>query len=271
MAVNPTDNSYKPIASLDDLEYIRVTQLARLLECPRQWKAIILGEGVPGNMKFADIGTAVHLVVERFLREDWDHGTPNWQDQILHLQGMGVPAREIESCYEYCRTFMAPLRPYVYSMEHEFTLELVKGAPPIRGHMDLVLNPPGAGLILWDHKTNRHMKEASAWSKEWQPRLYSWAARALWPALSLPLSFVIGHVNLGNVVRWQPDPFDWFNLHDAYARAWEAVQESRVTGTWEERPCANCSFCPVRGECAAYPAAMKLTLGALGVHAHWSK
>lgn len=272
MSQQATDNSYKPLASLDDLEYIRVTQLARLLECPSQWRAIMLGEGVPGEMKYANIGTAVHLVIERFLAGEWETGPgPGWKEQEEYLAVMGVPAAERWACHEYCRTFMEPLRPYVFQMEHEFTLPLVKGAPPVRGHMDLVLAPPGAGLILWDHKTNRHFKGVDAWSGEWQPRLYSWAARCLWRPMTSPLSFVIGHVNLSNTVRWQPDPTDWFVLHDAYQKVWAEVLESRQTGAWREAPCANCAFCPVKAGCGTYRGEMARSLGALADLVPWSK
>lgn len=263
MSAPITDNSFQPLASLAELRTIpalRVTQIAKLFECPRQWKAIMLGEGERFDSPAGRIGTAVHLVIERFLGGEFELCSQEWHEQAIYLEAQGVPAAERRMVEGYLRE-IGRYRPYVLALEHEFLKPLVLTAPKIKGHIDAVFVPYGGPLTIRDHKTNRQFKDADWWRQQWQPRLYSWAARVLWPTRAANVVFQIGYVNLGVVVQWEADPLDWFDLEARYREAWEGALLSMGTDRWGEHTNDNCGFCPVRLACETSKAATTALLG----------
>ena len=67
-----TDNSHKPLQSLNDIEYFRVTSIAEFAQCPRRWLAKQLGEGKQTESPYSTMGTSVHLAIEKYLKGEYD-------------------------------------------------------------------------------------------------------------------------------------------------------------------------------------------------------
>ena len=249
MTADLDKNSHRHLSSLDELENIRVTGVKTFHACPRRWKAEILGEGVHRESPYARRGTAVHAIVERYLR-----GEPAtdafFEEARIFLNSQELPEEEIEACFRYLGT-LEPLRDRVLHVEH--TVSHSGYWHPIVGHVDAIFwyNDEGDILIL-DHKTNRFYRGSDWWSRQPQQRLYAWLVRRTFLGREPPLRdiyFAIGYVNLDRRVIWRTDPADAAWAWQQYDNLMLELEVYRRTEEWPERVNPDCRFCPLKSTC----------------------
>jgi hypothetical protein len=264
-----TDNSHRFLASLDALDRFRVTQVASFADCPRRWKANMLGEGEQKESPYAAIGTAVHLVVEQYLRGDIDF-PESWHEVALRLEAAGVSPKERLSTRDYCLS-LADRRGAVLALELEVQADLHIDAPPVVGHIDCLFLEEVEGqlaVIIRDHKTNRQLKPVEWWSQQTQPRLYALMVREYlrgnraipW---SVPIYFELGYVNLGVTHRWLTSEDNDREVRDLFRQMWDEFCVYERTGEWPERVNEWCGYCPLKKTCEALPKSQTAFLGKL--------
>ena len=245
------DNSIRTFSSLDQLDRVRVTQVKTFHECPARWKAEVLGHGTPYKSKYAAIGTALHAVIERYLRGDFELFTKEWEDQMLWLDANGVNSKERLGLLNYITKHLAPIRQNCFSIEDEFRLSLVPDAPDIVGHRDCLFHEPNA-IVIRDHKSNRQFEGVEHWRAQFQPLLYALGTARQYPGRNI--IFEIGYILLGEVVRWVMSPED-ITMYETYLtkryqEMWDEIRVYKRTGQWPERINDHCSYCPLRNECS---------------------
>jgi hypothetical protein len=241
----------KNAAIAGQLDALRVTSLGVLDACPRQWQAkYVQGIGVGTSSKAGNLGTLAHEVIEAFLL-----GNLFLEDQarLLAIQAKldqaGMPFHEIQALWAYLWQLKDDL-PYVQAVELEFTLRVIEGALPLRGHIDLVLKR-GDDLIIVDHKTNRKAQPVTWWEQQLQPQAYAWAIRQMWPGHRL--YFRIGYVNLGRSLTWQMRRETDFKFVQRFTALWEQFAEYRQKPEpWPARHNENCKYCPISGRCPTF-------------------
>lgn len=252
MTTDLKKNSQPFLESLDQLERIRVTGVKDFHACPRMWKAKQLGEGVQKESPYAKRGTAVHYVVERYLKqlaigtEDGGH-----TDVQTFLRSEGVPDDEIENVFRYLEA-LKPLRPHLIEVEKGVTFGRCSHWRPVSGHVDALFryNDEGDVLIL-DHKTNRSFRGSDWWKHQPQPRFYAWLVRHLIPT-ARDIYFAIGYVNLGRRVVWRTDPADDKWCYERYTALLDELRVYARTGEWPERINPDCRYCPLKSTCATF-------------------
>lgn len=218
---------------------------------------------------YARIGTAVHSIVEQFLRGDRD--LTDEQDignARVFLAAEGLPAKEIDLCLKYCED-LRPWRPAIHrtdhtvypptpAVEHEFLLQMPGFGTWIKGHMDAVFaSPDKEWLKIVDHKTNRTADSESWWTEQFQPLLYSWAARQLWPGYK-EYWYEIGYVNLGKRVTWQTTEDHDNKLIERMSGIWARMYEMSVTGVFPAIFNDHCGWCPIRDGCTVFRQHMEM-------------
>lgn len=249
-------NSQPFLESLDHLERIRVTGVKDFHACPRMWKARQLGEGVQKESPYAKRGTAVHYVIEHYLRcERIVRPSPEALFDVEvsfdeFLRAEGVPDDEIENVFRYRET-LTSLRPHLLEVEKQVTFGGRAHWRPLSGHVDAIFryNDEGDVLIL-DHKTNRSFRGSDWWKQQPQPRLYAWLVRHLIPT-ARDVYFAIGYVNLDRRVVWRTDPADDQWCYERYTALLDEVRVYMRTGEWPERLNSDCKYCPLKATCGA--------------------
>ncbi len=252
-----TNNSQQVISSLDDLKVIRVTSLAQFLDCPRRWQAQITGQEPWRDSKWAQIGTAVHLMVEAYLRGEFELFEKSAEAWWARMFEAGVPDKERRALLKYLQS-LSGRRCQVIALEHEFTLSVVEGAWPLRGHIDALFLDE-FGVLIWDHKTNRRPETANNWSRRVQQRAYAWAVRRLLPEQK-EINWCIGYVNLGEIVMWKTSHLEDLWFEHQFREAWEQFQQFRNADHWPEQLNDNCGYCPFQGQCATYRTSIEAML-----------
>lgn len=245
-----TDNSHRPLLSLDELEAVRVTQVARFHECPASWRAMMLGQGENCESQAARTGTAAHLVIERYLRREFE--LESWPYQQQYLLQQGANEEEARHVLQYLID-LAYRREQVLDIERELRCYLIQGAPPVKGHLDAVFAAQDGAIIIRDHKTNRKLESVDEWRRKPQTLFYSAMARQTW--LGRPIIFEIGYVLLGKVITWECPPADDLKVFDLYSEFWDAFRVYRRSNEWPERINENCRYCSVRRSCPTLQAA----------------
>lgn len=244
------DNSIKTLNSIEDLKTVRVTQVANFSKCPARWRGELLGLGTPSTSKYAAIGTALHAVIERYLRGDVELFTKEWEDQMLWLDSAGVSPKERLALLSYIQRHLAPIRNRCIAIEDEFRLPLVEGAPDIVGHRDCLFEDAET-IVIRDHKSNRQFEGVDHWRSQFQPLLYALGTAVQYPKKTIV--FEIGYIILGEVVRWEITPEEMKAYADyltaRYAEMWEEVRIYKRTGHWPERINEGCYHCPMREQC----------------------
>jgi hypothetical protein len=259
-----TDNSHRFLASLDALDRFRVTQVASFADCPRRWKANMLGEGEQKESPYAAIGTAVHLVVEQYLRGDIDF-PESWHEVALRLEAAGVSPKERLSTRDYCLS-LADRRGAILALEVE--VELALRPYRVVGHIDCMFMEEVDGQLqvtIRDHKTNRQLKPVEWWAEQVQPRLYAHMVRRMLSrqGLCLPVYFELGYINLGVTHRWRTREEDDQQVLVHFAGVIEEFEVYRRTGEWPERVNEWCGYCPLKKTCEALPKSQTAFLGKL--------
>jgi hypothetical protein len=264
MSAPVTDNSHRFLESLDQIDRFRVTQVASFAECPARWRANMLGLGEQKESPYAQMGTAVHLAIEQYLRGDVDF-PEGWQDVAQMLEAAGVSPKERLQTRDYCLA-LADRRGSVLALETEVTLDLWK--PGLVGHVDAMFLEEVDGELtvsIRDHKTNRALKPLEWWAEQIQPRLYSAMIRLMLERRGLDVSvyFELGYVNLGVTHRWRTDLADDEKVFDAYDEMLDAFMVYKRTGCWPEVVNENCAYCPLKKTCEALPRSQEQFLGKL--------
>lgn len=231
------------------LENIRTTAWQGIEECPHRWafNKFIVGE-TPDN-KYSRWGTAVHSVVERYLKNEIESTGETWAVAEGELRQVGVSYDEIAKTNEYL-TSLEPLRPRVRELESEFILRMPGVGVPVIGHRDVIYELEDGAILIQDHKTNRGYKDVSWWRQRMQPLIYTWATRFQYP--DRPIYFEIGYVNLGSKVRWLTNPDDDWYLMLRMQETWRRLCEFSSTGIWPQVFNDDCGFCPLRDRCPTF-------------------
>ncbi len=233
------------------LDALRVTSLGVLDQCPRQWQArYVQGEGQGTSSKAGNLGTLAHEIIEAFLLGNlFLEDTERLQVIQVKLDQAGMSIQEMQSLWAYLWQLKDDL-PYVLAVELEFTLKVIEGALPLRGHIDLVLKR-GNSITIVDHKTNRRFQPLSWWQQQLQPLAYMWAAKQMWPGYQV--SFRVGYVNLGKRVEWQMSPGDEAAFTTRFTDLWTRFADYRQRQEpWPTRYNENCKYCPISGRCPAF-------------------
>ncbi len=243
--------SIVPVTDITSLSHVRVTGVGGYRECPKAWVTRTF-ELVPERKSpYAAVGTSVHAVIEAYLRKQHDGpDDPRWGEQEVTLRAAGVRDSEIENLRGYIRS-LEEWRDSVIVIEHEFKLEMPGFGLPIMGHQDVVFALADGALMIVDHKTNRKYADQSWWAKQFQPRLYAWAARKLWPQYH-NVWYQIGYVNLGTVVRWQTSPSDDEATEHELRAIWEEMLAHNQLQDFPERFNDGCGWCPLHRSCATF-------------------
>lgn len=244
------DNSQQSIASLDEINALRVSSVSNFLACPAKWRYIMLNGSEKATSAAMRIGTAVHWVIERYLTRQIELNSDEWHQELLNLEKIGVREHERHALYRYLLR-LEPRRKDVVAIEHEFRISLIDGAPDIIGHIDAIFADEDGGITILDHKTNRFYESVSAWKTKLQPLFYILGMSRVYP--NAPIRFQVGYVNLGEVLSWESSPRDIKNyeqyLKMKYATMWQELQVYRRTGEWPERIHDGCGLCPLKQDC----------------------
>ena len=245
---SPSPNQRPNLLDVRTLPHVRVTGMATFQKCPASWAVRTFATAPQRDSPYARIGTAVHLVVERFLKRRFE--LEQWYEQYNYLRSEGVSTVEVNNVYEYLLTLKG-WRDSVIACEHEFNLRMENFGLPIQGHMDAVFLVED-GLMILDHKTNRHFQPKDWWAQQFQPLLYSWAARKLWPNYAKQVHYQIGYVNLGTTVTWTTGLQDDAQLEATMASIWREMEECSNTQFFPQRVNEDCGYCPIREQCSTY-------------------
>ena len=248
-----TKNETVTVKSLDEITHTRVTSIKTFHSCPARWRAEILGMGTKSKSKYADMGTAVHYVIEKCLLHQLELFTREWEESMLWLESVGVPPKERIALLRYITQFVLPYRPHLIDVEATMELPLVSGAPPIRGHIDCRFEGADNSVIIRDHKTSRRFDGVDHWRNQFQPLLYALGTAKQFP--NRDIVFEIGYVNFGELVRWRITPQE-MAVYETYLTSRYADMHAEIvvykrTGQWPERINDNCNYCPLRNECSA--------------------
>lgn len=197
-------------------------------------------------------------MIEHFLRRDFDlfdqSSKPYWEGVI----GAGVPDKERNNLLDYLKSIEG-YRDNVLAIESEFTLGVIEGAWPLRGHIDLMTWWPDGTIIIHDHKTNRQYEGVEVWSKKIQQIAYAWAVRKMLPNVER-VAFEIGYVNQGSKVQWLTQPTDDVWFENQFAQAWQEFSVYLRRNEWPERLNSNCGWCPLQVSCPIFRSSMEALL-----------
>jgi CRISPR/Cas system-associated exonuclease Cas4 (RecB family) len=245
------DNSLRILQSLDDLKSIRVTSLDTFRTCPSKWRASILGYGEEVKSKAAETGTLLHQIIEDYLFRKFKLYTNECQDIQIMLENAGVPAKERLALISYLQS-ITPYRERIKAVEYEFKLQFVENAPPVVGHIDLLLDDDDGGITIIDHKSNRTYQEVNYWKKQLQLQFYAGAVHCIWP--NAPhIRCQIGYILLNETVNWEFTQDEIRNyLHYLSTIYHEFIEEFRVysrTSEFPERVNSHCKYCSVKRDC----------------------
>lgn len=265
------------------LPYMRVTSIATLEACPKSWAAsYLLGmskeepltyEGKPPKKLTASmIGTAAHQIIEDYLyyrlviqNHEAETGDTlavlaetEHHDPTTHPALPWVAEKERPALIDYIYGNNRLIKPKekILHIEYEFSILWLEGAPPIKGHIDLLVEKNENTICIVDHKTNRAYEPVDEWRVKAQQMLYAWAIRQLFPQYKY-IHWRIGYVNLGTEVNWETSIDDDIEIMTRLKSAWETVKNitSSAQGDLSEFP-ANlnkaCSYCPIKTACAVY-------------------
>lgn len=255
MSSNPplTDNSFQRVTEVTELQGIRATHFASFQECPKRWWLQTTDRVPRVDSPYAAVGTAVHLVIEQWLRREFELFDERWPKWQAHLEEHGVNAAERIKLVKYIESLDSlGYRDRMIECELNIRCPVYEGLIPMTGHLDLIMQDPDGSLVIVDHKTNRRYESADVWSQRFQPRVYAFMARRAFPQCNGRVLFEIGYVNLGSKVRWECPLED-----DAVVatRFYESIQEMNVYHRhveWPERVGKWCGYCPVKATCHSF-------------------
>lgn len=247
------------VSDIHNMQYMRVTSLRDFDECPDRWRVKYLEGIVQGGSNAADIGTAIHSLVEMQLK-----GTFNPEYEADEYQFMShfkiIPKSEQAKVLEYLQGLEAFASMELLALEHEFEFKFSEDMPPIRGHIDAVFRDADMNIYIVDHKTNRSSNDETWWSMQLQPQIYSYAARRLWECRSV--TFHIGYVMLGYNIEWPVTEQDDARLERRIGELWKKMveysykyAEERIEfpgAHWPRRVTEGCRWCPIKNNCIDY-------------------
>ena len=247
----PTDNSLRTVASLDDITYIRTTQVKNFLTCPARWHSDMLGQGSSKISKAADIGTFIHSIIERYLLYQFELFTEEWDVIKLELEEAKIPAKERTSLLHLLQS-LTEQRKHLINVEHTFHLDLIPDFYPIVGHIDAIFHNPELGDVhIIDWKTNRQYQGTEYWSNQYQPLLYSLAVATQFP--NSHIIFEIRYVNLESSVIWEvtKEDIERYRVYliQQYSLMRDEFKVYKNRDEWPERLNEYCGFCSRRDEC----------------------
>jgi hypothetical protein len=114
----------------------------------------------------------------------------------------------------------------------------------------IALSPDGVVTIL-DHKTNRTLESEDVWRHKLQTRLYSMALRHLWPTVDA-VRFIIGYVNLQEMVIWETTREDDVETQARINAIWHDLVSFSESAAFEERLNPACRWCARQDRCGTF-------------------
>lgn len=225
--------------------HVSASSIKMFESCPAQWRnEYLLGNRGPSGI-YADIGTAVHEVVQDYLNCIQN-------DPTNHPSLVCIPdqkERDLAVKYALAREGK---RARLVGTEIEVLLQIKDNLPPIKAFFDAVYWHPGDILEIEDHKTNRSYEPASEWAIKIQQRIYPLLARILWPQAK-KIRFTIGYVMLDKIVEWETDP-EWdIDTMERVLKAWEGMNQEQH----EEKVGDHCRWCQLTGVCGSYQSTIR--------------
>ena len=231
------------------LDYVRVTAVGSFEKCPRAWVDAVFHQLDGPPNKYALIGTAVHKVIESYLKGEFELIDFNTL-HIPYLIANGVSPEECGNVHRYLLT-LEPWRHAAMVVEDEFVIRVPGFVLPIMGHRDVVFNTDTGSIKITDHKTNRYYRDADWWKVQFQPLLYAYDARRRWPHAK-NVWYEIGYVNLGATVHWLTTPEDDAFVESELARIWQRMEHHSEQQDFPEKFNEGCGYCWRREVCPTF-------------------
>lgn len=228
-------------------EHLSPSSIKLFDECPRRWADSYIDLNRYESGKYADIGTAVHLVMQEFSK----NGKPYSPDAPEYKV---IPAHERANVVKYVAD-RTDKRRYVIAVEQEFFVDLPGVKHKAKGFIDTVYWYPETQTIeIEDHKTNRKYEDRDEWMAKIQPQIYLLiASTVLYPG-AMNYRFTIGYPNLGTGVSWYHNMEDNARILERFREASNkvALMEGSPSHSFPEKVNDNCKYCPLRSKCPSY-------------------
>ena len=225
------------------MKHVSASQITTFRDCARKWyfeKIVGLTRPSTGS---TELGSAVHAVLEGYLRGDVDHIEPTSEAHEIALSGLEhLPARgphlEVE-------------------LALQDSMPLTDSPVPVLGYVDLIDH---ANNEILDHKTTssaRYTKTESELRQNVQLHLY---ARAYFERFPERDKVTLTHVYYGTRSRWskrvsvtvtrEENAAQWAQIKDTInqmVRASQAPNAGEVPACYDE--CGKYGGCPFKGAC----------------------
>lgn len=242
--------------TLMELPVLRTTGLRDFATCPRRWQETFLIRGENKRQtREQKIGTAAHLIAESTLLARHvvqDAVLPSEEDLDAAMEA--IPNDEIDNLSVYLMKLRDLPIKELLAVEKEFRINVDGIDIPIKGTIDAVYISHEGHLVILDHKTDRSIKPMHYWMQNMQMRIYAWAARQLWPGLSV--DFQLGYVNHGMIYTWPTFAEDDDALMVELKRIWRDMQAYEAANQWPEKANLFCGYCPLHDPCGTRKGAL---------------
>lgn len=235
--------------SLGEITHLSKSSIELFESCPHRWAyEYLLGNRGPKD-RFANIGTAMHAVIESYLRHE---SSP--------IDISVIPQDELPSLYSYL-TRLTSGHGGTIGVELELRLKFNEEAPPILAYVDHLysdyFDDLGWSLVIEDHKSNRRFEDETEWRKKLQPQVYGWMVRNLYQQETV--CFKVGYVNLGKTVIFQTSSHEDQRVVHRLNRAWEkmkgyakSLEEKPLLEDWPATVSSSCQYCQLKGVCKSF-------------------
>lgn len=239
------------------LPYFRVTGLQTFEKCSYKWAAEFLGDKKSPDNKFSTSGTLIHAALEQISLSN-QNGEEKAIAKASDFLKKFMPPVEHENFLEYMKIFREILDTgyTVVATELEFVVSFDENFPPVKGHIDLVVQAPDGVYEIWDFKTNRRQESIGEWEQKLQPLIYTYGFRRMIQDMfkmdHVDLRYCIGYVNHLKNVKWlttkEHDEMCVRRVKNIFKR----IEAYSIDHNWEITVNSDCRYCPVSSSCDLY-------------------
>lgn len=239
---------------ITEITHLSNSNLTKFSSCPKNWALEYLYGQRQAPTKYMSIGSAVHLIIEKWFRNDPTCGSmDHWSV---------IPQDEWPSVQKYIAECCAPIFTsggVVLGIEHEMLIHWSPEAPPILLYIDLLWQRPEVEhrtLRVRDHKTNRKKEGVDRWMNKLQPRIYAWALRKTYGP-DVTVIFEVGYVNGGaEVLEFEIPPESDVKLEEEMLAAWRRMAiyagSDAHADFFPARASEACRYCSHKQNCGSY-------------------
>ena len=227
--------------------FVRVTSLAMWFDCQYNWAQKFIHGVESESSQAASIGTAVHAIIEKFLRDGCVRDNLTTPGMMKHWRI--IPNAEVENLISYLE-WLSNANFTPFEIEQQFNLLVFANQPGLRGHIDClaVSKTDPETVYIIDHKTNRSYEGVDVWSKRLQQLCYAYAVRKLYPQFKR-VYFIIGYVNLQTFVSWETDPEDDKLTEAKFSQFCLELEEACKSTYFARTINDKCNWCAERSTC----------------------